>query len=186
MTTVRHCEAADPSQCTKPNCPDRRGFQHRMQAAAQAQSFDSFLAAAQEMDASKAPVATLEQPAKKPAVRKPSFASVKSVDDFKGAVKAKYPGVILSLSGNGQNGDFVTLGSIVIPKDQRNGGKGSAIMAELVKAADKNGWNLALTPDDFQGSSKTRLEVFYRRFGFRPNKGRSRDFMTKETMIRYA
>jgi len=43
---------------------------------------------------------------------------------------------------------------------------------------------LALTPTKAFGASKGRLEKWYRRHGFVPNKGRNKDFSTKESMIR--
>ena len=82
--------------------------------------------------------------------------------------------------------DFVILSQIIIPKDRRKTGVGTEVMNKIITTADKKGWNLALTPSDSFGSSKNRLEVFYRRFGFIKNAGRKRDFTTMESMIRYA
>ena len=59
-------------------------------------------------------------------------------------------------------------------------------MAAVVAAADAQGIDLALTPSDAFGSSTARLERFYRRFGFVPNKGRNKDFTTRERMLRFA
>ena len=44
---------------------------------------------------------------------------------------------------------------------------------------------LSLSPStDFGASSVSRLTKFYRRFGFKPNKGRNKDFRTRDTMLR--
>lgn len=73
---------------------------------------------------------------------------------------------------------------IIVPKGQRGSGVGTKMMTEIVETADREGWPLALTPDSAFGGSKTRLEKFYRGFGFVPNRGRSKDFTTTETMVR--
>jgi hypothetical protein len=57
-------------------------------------------------------------------------------------------------------------------------------MDELTAYADAYGLNLATTPSADFGGSVARLRRFYARFGFAPNKGRSRDYGTQETMIR--
>ena len=57
-------------------------------------------------------------------------------------------------------------------------------MTDLVGYADENGLDIFLTPSEDFGGSKPRLEEFYGRFGFVPNKGQTRDFRSRETMIR--
>lgn len=101
-------------------------------------------------------------------------------------LEKEYPGLILHLQSpsEGAGSSWVVLSRIEIPKAARNGGTGTAIMERIIKEADANGWPLALTPDDAFGGSKSRLEKFYRRFGFVPNKGRAKDFTTRELMIR--
>jgi hypothetical protein len=59
-------------------------------------------------------------------------------------------------------------------------------MGDLIKLADENGWTVALTPSDFAGSSVPRLKKFYQSLGFVTNSGASKDFRTRETMIRPA
>lgn len=99
------------------------------------------------------------------------------------AIRAVNPGVTISLQVSSRGG-FSVLSKIEIPKSDRNTGQGTRIMEEIVSAADAQGIDLALTPSDAFGSSKTRLEKFYRRFGFVPNKGRNKDFTTREAMLR--
>lgn len=80
---------------------------------------------------------------------------------------------------------FLVLHELVIPKGIRGEGRGAEIMEHLARLADENGVPMALTPSvDFGGTSVARLERFYRRFGFLPNRGRTRDFTTREGMIR--
>lgn len=93
-------------------------------------------------------------------------------------------GVEVDLSGGPDADSYVVLSRIIVPKDARGSGVGRKAMAELVAEADRNGWRLALTPDGEWGSSVPRLRKFYKEFGFVENKGRSRDFRTRETMIR--
>lgn len=67
----------------------------------------------------------------------------------------------------------------------RGRGDGSRFMEALTKEADRRGVTLALTPDSsFGASSVRRLGRFYRRFGFRDNKGRHADLRICESMIR--
>lgn len=106
--------------------------------------------------------------------------------DFGKHLAATYgEGIYVDLHAGSRPGSFVVLDSLFIPKEQRGQGIGRAIMADLVAEADRQGWRLALTPDDVYGSSKTRLVTFYRDFGFVPNKGVTRDFETTQTMLRH-
>lgn len=102
-----------------------------------------------------------------------------SLDD---ALRAKYPDVKLSVTGNSERG--YTLGQIVVPKDQRGAGVGSAVMRDLLETADEQGATVALTPTSDFGGSVSRLREFYRRFGFVPNKGRNADYSISEGMYR--
>jgi hypothetical protein len=82
-----------------------------------------------------------------------------------------------------KKGNYVTLTHFIVL--DRNSGNGTRFMEDLVKNADRNGWILVLTPDvSFGASSTSRLNKFYKRFGFKDNKGRYTDFETRETMIR--
>lgn len=84
-----------------------------------------------------------------------------------------------------QSGHYgsVILGKIVA-KNKGNGA-GTRFMEGLTNWADRNNKTVLLTPDDsFGASSVSRLKEFYRRFGFKPNKGRSADYRFSETMIR--
>jgi hypothetical protein len=127
------------------------------------------------------PAAAKKAPAKPKAVKAPRTGQALAAE-----LKAEYPGLILHLESpsKGQGSPYVVLSHIEIPKASRNGGAGTAIMERIIKEADASGWPLALTPDGAFGGSKTRLEKFYRSFGFVPNKGRNKDFLTQEAMIR--
>ena len=80
-------------------------------------------------------------------------------------------------------GDRVTLTHFIAA--DRGQGNGTRFMEDLSRMADERGWTLALTPDtSFGASSVSRLKKFYKRFGFKDNKGRNTDFYTSESMIR--
>jgi GNAT superfamily N-acetyltransferase len=77
-----------------------------------------------------------------------------------------------------------TLSKVVVPKDKRNQGIGTAFMNDLAQLADKDGVTLALSPSKDFGGNLNKLNQFYRGQGFVPNKGRFKDFTISETMLR--
>lgn len=99
------------------------------------------------------------------------------------ALQAKYPSVDFSLLQS-KDGGNASLSKLVVPKDARNQGVGSAFMQDLTQAADADGATLTLTPASDFGGSKNRLVEFYRRFGFVPNRGRNKDFTISDAMYR--
>ena len=96
---------------------------------------------------------------------------------------AKSKGVDLFLSPRGKN---VAISKIVVPENMRNQGVGSSVMQEIIDTADANQLTLSLSPTADFGGNRTKLDKFYKRFGFEPNKGGTRDFEISETMRRYA
>lgn len=80
----------------------------------------------------------------------------------------------------------ITLSKIVVPKELRNGGRGTEAMQQLVQYADVTGQAIAGTASSDFGGSKSRLTAFYKRFGFVENKGRNRAFSVSESMYRPA
>lgn len=73
------------------------------------------------------------------------------------------------------NGDYLELSTIVIPKDKRKMGIGSEIISKLKKYADEVKKDIYLTPDtSFGGTSFQRLARFYKRMGFKRNKDQSK------------
>ena len=75
---------------------------------------------------------------------------------------------------------IITVHKIVVPKDRRSNGMGTAAMGELIAYADRTEQQIALTPSPDFGGNKRRLSTFYRGLGFRPYKG----YAVRETMIR--
>ena len=79
----------------------------------------------------------------------------------------------------------ITLHEIALEKGKRGQGIGSESMQELIDYADLTGQRILLTPSTaYGGTSVKRLEKFYKRFGFKSNKGRKKDFRFKDTMKR--
>ena len=98
-------------------------------------------------------------------------------------IKTKYPNVQLDIYGDAKKG--FELGRIEIPEAERSSGLGTAVMNDIIKMADDQGAVISLTPDkSFGGSSVSRLKKFYKQFGFVENKGKNKDFSTRNTMIR--
>lgn len=90
-------------------------------------------------------------------------------------------GVDHSLS---HNKGTTTVHKIVVKKEDRNKGLGSKAMKAITDHADQHGHKLVLSPSSDFGGSKSRLNKFYKRHGFVENKGRNKDFSTRETMYR--
>lgn len=92
----------------------------------------------------------------------------------------------VKLDISNKNG-VLNISKIVVPKEQRGSGVGSSIMRQLSDYADATGTRLTLSPSvDFGATSVSRLKDFYKQFGFIENKGRNKDFSTRETMYREA
>ena len=83
-----------------------------------------------------------------------------------------------------EKGNILTLSKISVPKELRKKGHADAYMNDLVKLADEEGKAIALTPSDSFGANKNKLSRWYKTHGFVPNKGRNKDFSTRESMIR--
>jgi GNAT superfamily N-acetyltransferase len=81
-----------------------------------------------------------------------------------------------------QTGD-IRLHSIEVPKEKQGQGIGSRALKGLTTFADKQNKRVTLTPQADKGK-KGKLEKFYQRFGFKPNKGRNKDFSVSDTRIR--
>ncbi len=115
-----------------------------------------------------------------PVLARSGFGPTSAADEIQSALSARYPGVSLSIS---RDGDGIALNRIVVPQDMRNQGVGSAVMRDLVNMARERGLRVGLTPSADFGGNVNRLRNFYSGLGFRPNAGSRRDFGTRETMI---
>lgn len=79
-------------------------------------------------------------------------------------------------------GNYLEVGRIQIPKELQSQGLGTQIMELVIKYADQHQKPVYLTPSlDFGATSKTRLTSFYKRLGFTPKP--KHDFSNRNTMV---
>jgi len=83
-----------------------------------------------------------------------------------------------------QNKNVLTVSKIVIPKEKRNQGIGTKSMKAITDHADRHKLRVVLTPSSDFGGTKSRLVKFYKNHEFVQNKGKNKDFSTRETMYR--
>jgi len=84
-----------------------------------------------------------------------------------------------------ENKGSLILSRIIIKPSFRNRGLGSKILDELIRYADANTKIIALTPSSDFGGNRNRLIQFYKKFGFKFNKGYYKNFEFRDEMIRY-
>lgn len=83
-----------------------------------------------------------------------------------------------------KNGDIL-INAIEVDGQNRGQGIGTKIMKDIIEFADAKGRRILLSPStDFGATSVSRLNAFYKRFDFVHNRGKNKDFTTRETMIR--
>ena len=84
-----------------------------------------------------------------------------------------------------EDGKSIILSRIIISPEYRGLGVGSKIMQDLIDYADNNRKIIALTPSSDYGGNKNKLVQFYKKFGFKHNKGYHKSFEYRDAMIRY-
>jgi predicted GNAT family acetyltransferase len=99
-------------------------------------------------------------------------------------LKNKY-GSSLSALDIYENDGSLILSRIVIDDKYRGSGIGTKVMNDLIEYADNNTQIIALTPSSDFGGNKNRLIQFYKKFGFKANKGHHKSFEFRDSMIRY-
>jgi GNAT superfamily N-acetyltransferase len=111
------------------------------------------------------------------------------IEDFSQSIRDTYRPAKFEVYIVPNTGD-IHLASIVVRKDQHGQGIGTKIMDDLLAYADAHGRRVTLTPmeknSEYGTTSSARLQKFYKRFGFVPNKGKHKDFRTRDSMIRPA
>lgn len=107
---------------------------------------------------------------------------VAAVGEVYGQLHRAHPEVRLGLSAASWGG--LVLDLIVVPKERRGSGEGSALLGELCAEADRRGWALSLNISTDFGGSRGGLERLYRRFGFVPNRGRRARYEISEGWVR--
>lgn len=100
---------------------------------------------------------------------------------YRDKVHAEHGVELDAYHGNGK----IHVSRIVVPKNKRGTGVGSQVMRGLNDLADKHKVRQTLSPaTDFGGSSVSRLTKFYKSHGYVENKGRNKDYTTREAMYR--
>jgi GNAT superfamily N-acetyltransferase len=79
----------------------------------------------------------------------------------------------------------IKLSRIVINPDFRDKGVGTSLLNDLINYADKTKKIVTLTPSSDFGGNKNRLVQFYKKFGFKMNKGVHKSYEYMDTMIRW-
>jgi GNAT superfamily N-acetyltransferase len=84
-------------------------------------------------------------------------------------------------------GDDIKLDTIAIHKEHQGSGVGSKVIEKIKDFADTHKKRVILTAGvrdkDFGTTSQSRLDKFYKKHGFIPNKGKSKDFSLTATHI---
>lgn len=97
------------------------------------------------------------------------------------AWERKHPGMKAHVTQS--NLGDIKLHSLEVPKEKRGKGIGGRFVSGLSKYADKNKKRITLSQQP-EPRYKKKLDTFYKRKGFVPNKGRNKDFSVSDTMIR--
>lgn len=106
--------------------------------------------------------------------------------DVEAIAKGICPTAILDVLTKVAEGDvYMSVSMLKLPKDVQKKGFGSAIMKAVCDYADKKGIIVALSPTSEFGTGKATLVRFYKSFGFKPNVGGRKNFLIRDTMIRY-
>lgn len=79
----------------------------------------------------------------------------------------------------------IKLSRIVVNPDYQGQGIGTNILNDLIQYADRNKKIVTLTPSSDFGGNKNRLTQFYKRFGFKMNKGVHKSYEYMDTMVRW-
>lgn len=98
-------------------------------------------------------------------------------------MQKKHRGVNVSVTHHSDT-NSIRVNQLWVPPDLQGRGIGTRVMKGLGKYADKTGSKITLTQDPDKGK-KGKLAKFYKSHGFESNRGRKRDFSTRDTHIRH-
>jgi predicted GNAT family acetyltransferase len=104
------------------------------------------------------------------------------LDKISKAYGKKHRGVNVDASYD-QNSNRIRVNNLWVPPHLRSKGIGGRIMRGLSNYADKNDMTSTLNQAPEKGK-KEKLAKFYKSHGYEPNKGRNKDFTTRDTFIR--
>jgi GNAT superfamily N-acetyltransferase len=115
-------------------------------------------------------------------------ATTTSHEQWAGELQTQYPDarVVVTFARHCGTDGYLTVDTIVVSRDRRRQGIGSQVMTRIIERADTLGLPVAVSPSTDFGGTRAGLDRFYRRFGFRPNRGRGQDQSIRAAMIRPA
>jgi len=93
---------------------------------------------------------------------------------FENSLKTKYP-QIEDIGMYLQNNGALYIAALYIKEEFRGKGIGSMVMNDIVAFADANKLPIVLIPESEDLKTKVLLD-FYKKFGFKPNHGRHKDY----------
>ena len=96
------------------------------------------------------------------------------LQNLRNSLKSKYPGLELDVWERQSDG-VVEIAHIIVPKDMRSGGIGTAVIKEIQEYAKSLGKPIVLSPSPEKRKKKS-LDDFYKNLGFVTNKGRKMDY----------
>ncbi len=179
----RHKDKAWSLADKKAKLSDPHKSYQRLAGEAEARNVQTRMNMTPEERRAKPPWETLDVPESELIYRKGSGVN-QSAENLptgkaRDTLKAKYPDLKIGIS---ETKDNIILDKVIVPDKSK--GTGTKFMNDLISDADSKGKTIGLTPSADFGGNKKRLNEFYKRFGFVPNKGKSKDFTISETMIR--
>jgi hypothetical protein len=74
---------------------------------------------------------------------------------------------------------------LLVKKEHNLPGKGNDILKVITTHADEHNKIIFLSPSVDYSGDKKKLNVFYKKHGFQDNKGKTRDYTTRHSMVRY-
>ena len=102
------------------------------------------------------------------------------------SIRKQY-GIQLWMSGpmgsDNEETQLVEIALLIVPEDKRGQGIASEVLNNIIQWANKSNYSLAIDPSAEFGTPVTKLKRFYSKFGFKPNKGKHKDYRTRYTMI---
>tara|TARA_R110002020_G_scaffold85121_1_gene210266 strand:- start:427 stop:2745 length:2319 start_codon:yes stop_codon:yes gene_type:complete len=113
-----------------------------------------------------------------------AFTGIPSRPDMSGSTLKPIEDISTVNIETSKRGNVLEISKIETPDNLRGQGLADQKLEQLINKADEDGLTLALTPSDAFGANKARLTKWYKRHGFVPNKGRNKNFETRESMVR--
>jgi len=110
------------------------------------------------------------------------YGTILKDEDFAQSLRDQY-NIELNLS-KPIDEELVSIELIKVPEESRGQGIGTEVMKKIIEWADSNKYLLSVEPSSDFGTPKKDLIRFYKEFGFVPNKGKNKDYRTRDTMIR--